>query len=139
MVFTLFPQLRFTLLDRGHEHVADAGSGQAVEATLHAIDGDDVQVLSTWRAQSRNKITQKTLPTTSFERKNQVVPVLSAQFMTAPTGRPSEMRNFPPADPPRPESENATSVTKNVRTSHQTTARRTSTAAKVFRRADGGG
>jgi len=29
-------------------------------------------------------------------------PVLSAQFMTAPTGRASEMRNFAPAVPPRP-------------------------------------
>merc|ERR1719216_785261 len=29
-------------------------------------------------------------------------PVLSAQFITAPTGRPSEMRNLAPADPPRP-------------------------------------
>jgi hypothetical protein len=30
------------------------------------------------------------------------LPVLSAQFMTAPTGQASEMRNLPPADPPRP-------------------------------------
>lgn len=29
-------------------------------------------------------------------------PVLSAQFMTAPTGRPRAMRNFPPAEPPLP-------------------------------------
>lgn len=31
-----------------------------------------------------------------------LAPVLSAQFMTAPTGRPSEIRNFAPACPPRP-------------------------------------
>lgn len=31
-----------------------------------------------------------------------VLPVLSAQLMTAPTGRPREMRNFAPAVPPRP-------------------------------------
>lgn len=31
------------------------------------------------------------------------VPVLSAQLMTAPTGRPREMRNLAPAEPPRPE------------------------------------
>lgn len=31
-----------------------------------------------------------------------VLPVLSAQFITAPTGKPSEMRNLPPAVPPRP-------------------------------------
>lgn len=30
------------------------------------------------------------------------LPVLSAQLITAPTGRPNEMRNFPPAEPPRP-------------------------------------
>lgn len=30
------------------------------------------------------------------------IPVLSAQLMTAPTGKPKEIRNFPPADPPRP-------------------------------------
>lgn len=29
-------------------------------------------------------------------------PVLSAQLMTAPTGRPREMRNLAPAAPPRP-------------------------------------
>ena len=29
-------------------------------------------------------------------------PVLSAQLITAPTGRPSEIRNFPPEEPPRP-------------------------------------
>lgn len=30
------------------------------------------------------------------------VPVLSAQLITAPTGKPKEILNFPPADPPRP-------------------------------------
>lgn len=29
-------------------------------------------------------------------------PVLSAQLITAPTGRPKEILNFPPAVPPRP-------------------------------------
>lgn len=33
-----------------------------------------------------------------------ILPVLSAQLITAPTGKPREMRNLPPADPPRPES-----------------------------------
>lgn len=33
------------------------------------------------------------------------LPVLSAQLITAPTGRPSEMRNFAPAEPPRPKRE----------------------------------
>ena len=31
-----------------------------------------------------------------------LVPVLSAQLITAPTGRPKEIRNFAPEDPPRP-------------------------------------
>merc|ERR1719244_817622 len=31
-----------------------------------------------------------------------LAPVLSAQLMTAPTGRPREMRNLAPAVPPRP-------------------------------------
>ena len=34
------------------------------------------------------------------------LPVLSAQLITAPTGRPSEMRNLAPADPPRPKMQN---------------------------------
>ena len=33
-------------------------------------------------------------------------PVLSAQFMTAPTGQASEIRNFAPAAPPRPVANN---------------------------------
>ena len=33
------------------------------------------------------------------------LPVLSAQLITAPTGRPSEMRNLAPAEPPRPDQE----------------------------------
>lgn len=33
------------------------------------------------------------------------IPVLSAQLMTAPTGRPSEIRNFAPDEPPRPETQ----------------------------------
>jgi large subunit ribosomal protein L23e len=31
-----------------------------------------------------------------------LAPVLSAQFITAPTGRPKAMRNLAPAEPPRP-------------------------------------
>merc|ERR550519_2948261 len=31
-----------------------------------------------------------------------LAPVLSAQLITAPTGRPKAMRNLAPADPPRP-------------------------------------
>lgn len=35
-----------------------------------------------------------------------LAPVLSAQLITAPTGKPNDMRNLPPADPPRPAKEN---------------------------------
>ena len=31
-----------------------------------------------------------------------IIPVLSAQLITAPTGRPREIRNLAPAEPPRP-------------------------------------
>merc|ERR1711982_8831 len=31
-----------------------------------------------------------------------LAPVLSAQFMTATTGKAKEIRNFPPEEPPRP-------------------------------------
>ena len=30
------------------------------------------------------------------------LPVLSAQFITAPTGKPNDILNFAPAEPPRP-------------------------------------
>jgi hypothetical protein len=32
-----------------------------------------------------------------------LAPVLSAQLIQAPVGRPRDMRNFPPAGPPRPD------------------------------------
>ena len=44
---TFFPQFRFAFLDGGNEHVTDTSSGQAVKTTLHAINGNDVQVLGT--------------------------------------------------------------------------------------------
>ena len=43
---TLFPQVRLSLLDGGHDHVANSGGRQTVQAALDALDGDDVQVLS---------------------------------------------------------------------------------------------
>ena len=42
---------------------------------------------------------------TRRKRLSQSSPVLSAQLMTAPTGRPKEIRNFEPHAPPRPTSE----------------------------------
>lgn len=41
-------------------------------------------------------------PHVKMRRVSWTVPVLSAQLMTAPTGRPSEMRNLAPDEPPRP-------------------------------------
>ena len=41
----LLPEIGLPLLDGGHDHVADAGGREAVEAALDALDGDDVQVL----------------------------------------------------------------------------------------------
>lgn len=41
-------------------------------------------------------------PHMKMRRVSWTVPVLSAQLMTAPTGRPSEMRNLAPDEPPRP-------------------------------------
>ena len=41
----LLPEVELTLFDGGHDHVADAGGRQAVEPTLDALDGDDVEVL----------------------------------------------------------------------------------------------
>jgi len=41
----LLPEVRLSLLDGGHDHVADAGGREAVEAALDALDGDDVEVL----------------------------------------------------------------------------------------------
>lgn len=41
----LLSQLRLSLLDSGHDHVADTTSGQLVKTTLDTLDGDNVQVL----------------------------------------------------------------------------------------------
>lgn len=40
----LLPELRLSLLDGGHDHVTNTGSGQAVETSANALDGDDVEV-----------------------------------------------------------------------------------------------
>lgn len=40
----LLPELRLSLLDCGHHHVADTASGQPVEAGTDTLDGDDVEV-----------------------------------------------------------------------------------------------
>ena len=42
------------------------------------------------------------LKRTRLRKFKHFLPVLSAQLMTAPTGRPRAMRNLAPADPPRP-------------------------------------
>lgn len=102
MVLTyLLSQLWFTLLDGSDEHIADSGSWQTVQTTSDAVNGNDVQVLTAW-----NSIKPKasmSIHNIQFAKLSRHSPVLSAQFMTAPTGQASEMRNLPPADPPRPE------------------------------------
>lgn len=50
----LLTEFRLTLLDGGHEHVADASSGQTVQTTTDAMDCDHVQVLGTcWEPEKR--------------------------------------------------------------------------------------
>jgi hypothetical protein len=53
------------------------------------------------------------------------LPVLSAQFMTAPTGRASDIRNLAPTAPPRP-AENAIRILK--------TEEKTKTLLRIRRR-----
>ena len=43
----LLPEIGLPLLDGGHDHVADAGGGQPVQAALDPLHGDDVEVLGT--------------------------------------------------------------------------------------------
>uniref|UniRef100_A0A915BY86 Uncharacterized protein n=1 Tax=Parascaris univalens TaxID=6257 RepID=A0A915BY86_PARUN len=48
-----------------------------------------------------NRFNRPLIPYTAITNKF-LAPVLSAQFITAPTGNPSETRNFAPDAPPRP-------------------------------------
>lgn len=43
----LLAELGLSLLDGGHNHVTDTGSGEAVEAGTDTSDGNDVQVAGT--------------------------------------------------------------------------------------------
>jgi hypothetical protein len=43
----LLSQLGLSLLDGGHDHVANTAGGQAVEAGTETLDGDDVEVTGT--------------------------------------------------------------------------------------------
>jgi hypothetical protein len=40
----LLPELRLSLLDSGHDHVADTASRQSVQTGTNTLDGDDVEV-----------------------------------------------------------------------------------------------
>lgn len=40
----LLPEFRLALLHGGHDHVTGASSGQTVQTSTEALDGDDVQV-----------------------------------------------------------------------------------------------
>jgi len=70
---TLFPQLRLSLLHRSDNHVANTSIGQPVEAGTE---------------------------TKGFNYVSDLAPLLSAQLMIAPTGRPRVKRNFVPEAPP---------------------------------------
>lgn len=43
----LLAELGLSLLDGGHDHVTNTGSGEAVQAGTNTADGNDVQVAST--------------------------------------------------------------------------------------------
>ncbi|RAH40310.1 uncharacterized protein BO95DRAFT_457487 [Aspergillus brunneoviolaceus CBS 621.78] len=43
----LLTELRLSLLDGGHDHVTDTGSGETVQASTDTLDGDDVKVAGT--------------------------------------------------------------------------------------------
>lgn len=43
----LLAELGLSLLDGGHDHVSDTGSGETVQTGTGTLDGDDVQVAST--------------------------------------------------------------------------------------------
>lgn len=43
----LLSEFGLSLLDRGHDHVADAAGGQSVQAGTETLDGDDVEVAGT--------------------------------------------------------------------------------------------
>ncbi|KYN22524.1 hypothetical protein ALC57_05050 [Trachymyrmex cornetzi] len=67
-----------SLLHGGNNHIAGSRCWQAVQPALNSLHCDDIQILGTYS------------------------PVLSAQLITAPTGRPKDILNLAPADPPRP-------------------------------------
>ena len=80
-------------------HVPAAGGGQPVEPAPDPVHGDHVPARHTVQC---NKLQYSTVQTAY----RFLPPVLSAQFMTAPTGQASEIRNFAPAAPPRPVANN---------------------------------
>jgi hypothetical protein len=43
----LLTKLGLSLLDGGHDHVTDTGSGETVQTRTNALDGDDVEVTGT--------------------------------------------------------------------------------------------
>jgi hypothetical protein len=53
--------------------------------------------LKTKKPSHRSKIVQVGIIHVPFN-----LPVLSAQLITAPTGKPNDILNFAPAEPPRP-------------------------------------
>ena len=105
---TLLSQLGLALLHRRKDEVADARGGEAVEARAPESDGDDVQVLCPRVVTAvdllrgagggggrgvRGRVATTARHRTQAERRHK---------LTAPTGKPSEIRNFCPCAPPRP-------------------------------------
>lgn len=47
-MFYLFTQFWFTLFDGGNEHVTNTSSWQTIQTTTDAMNGDNIQVFTTW-------------------------------------------------------------------------------------------
>lgn len=82
-------------LERRELNIRPCQYSPAVPAAVYFIDCSRI-----WWQQTK----QEHQPHYSFCKfiTEAYVPVLSAQLITAPTGRPNEMRNFAPEEPPRP-------------------------------------
>lgn len=98
---TFLSQFGLSLLHCANDHIADCGGWKSVQSALDPTDGDDVQIFSTYNQPATLRYNVSWVETwQELARKH--IPVLSAQLMTAPTGRPREIRNFEPDAPPRP-------------------------------------
>lgn len=74
----LLPKIGLPLFHSSHDQVTNTSIWQSVEATLDSFHRYDVKILG---------------------------PSVVAQFTTAATGKPSDILNLLPAEPPRPETQ----------------------------------